>query len=50
MYSLWKLLPTDSMFLAPSSQDEADVVEEDEDITCSEPTQPASPTYEECWK
>jgi len=35
--------PADSMFLAPSSQDEMDVVEEGEGITCSEPTQSASP-------
>lgn len=42
--SLESFDPADSMFLAPSSQDEADVVEEGEDITCREPTQPASPT------
>ncbi|XDV53735.1 hypothetical protein PO909_022166 [Leuciscus waleckii] len=35
------------MLLAPSSQDEADVVEEGEDIACIEPSQPVSPACEE---
>lgn len=44
------LEPSDTaecMLLAPSSQDEADMVEEGDDVVCSEPSQPASPTYKE---
>lgn len=39
--------PADSILLAPSSQEETDVVEEDKDIAFSELSQPTSPAYEE---
>lgn len=44
--SLESLDPADSMLLAPSSQNEADLVDEGKDIACSVPSQPASPAYE----
>lgn len=39
--------PEHSMLLAPSSQPQADMLEEGEDFVCSEPSQPTSPTYKE---
>lgn len=39
--------PADCMLLAPSIQEEVDVVEEGKDSNCTEPSYPASPAYGE---